>query len=96
MPLYIYICRCNCGNYSTTHHIQSKIQTRHVPQEQTFKHKNIYKNSFDFVHRSSLLFLNVTLCTGFQYVKSTFVFRSEKGKNNQSKAEKDEKRLRKV
>jgi hypothetical protein len=45
----ICICRCNCGHYSTTNHTQSKIQIRHVSQEQTFKHPNIYKNSFDFV-----------------------------------------------
>jgi hypothetical protein len=42
-----------------------------------------------------LLFLKVTLGTGFQSVKSTFVFR-RKDKNNQSKAEIDERRLRKV
>ena len=45
--------------------------------------------------RVGLLFLKVTLGTGFQSVKSTFVFK-RKGKNNQSKAEIDEKRLRKV
>ena len=43
--------------------------------------------------RVGLLFLKVTLGTEFQSVKSTFVF-GEKGKNNQSKAEIDEKRLR--
>jgi hypothetical protein len=37
-----------------------------------------------------LLFLKVTLGTGFQSVKSTFVL-ERKGKNNQSKAEIDEK-----
>jgi hypothetical protein len=45
--------------------------------------------------RVGILFLKVTLGTGFQSVKPTFVFR-RKGKNNQSKAEIDEKRLRKV
>ena len=45
--------------------------------------------------RLGLLFLKVTLGTGFQSVKSTFVL-ERKGKNNQSKAEIDEKRLRKV
>jgi hypothetical protein len=30
----------------------SKIQIKHVSQEQTFKHTNIYKNSFDFVPKS--------------------------------------------
>ena len=43
-----------------------------------------------------LLFLKVTLGTGFQSVKSTFFSLERKGKNNQSKAEIDEKRLRKV
>jgi hypothetical protein len=45
--------------------------------------------------RLGLLFLKVTLGTGFQSAKSTFVFR-RKDKNNQSKAEIDKKRLRKV
>jgi hypothetical protein len=35
--------------------------------------------------RVGLLFLKVTLGTGFQSVKSTFVFRKRKDKNNQSK-----------
>ena len=43
----IRICRCNCGHYSTTHHTQSKIQIRHVSQEQTFRHID-KKNSFVF------------------------------------------------
>jgi hypothetical protein len=38
----------------------------------------------------------VTLGTGFQSVKSKFVLLERKGKNNQSKAEIDKKRLRKV
>jgi hypothetical protein len=46
--------------------------------------------------RLGLLFLKVTLGTRFQSVKSKFVFRRKKGKGNQSKAEIDEKRLRKV
>jgi hypothetical protein len=46
--------------------------------------------------RVGLLFLKVTWGTGFQGVKSTFVFRREKGKSNQSKAAIDEKGLRKV
>jgi hypothetical protein len=46
--------------------------------------------------RVGLLFLKVTLGTGFQSVKSTFVFRRKKNKSNQSKAEIDEKRLREV
>jgi hypothetical protein len=41
--------------------------------------------------RVGLLFLKVTLGTGFQSVKSTFVVRKEKYKNNQSKAVVDEK-----
>jgi hypothetical protein len=41
--MHICICRCNCGHYSTTHHTQSKIQIRHVTQEQTFKFIDIYK-----------------------------------------------------
>jgi hypothetical protein len=45
--------------------------------------------------RVGLLFLKVTLGKRFQSVKFTFVFR-KKDKNNQSKAEIDEKRLRKV
>jgi hypothetical protein len=75
----IHICRCNRGHYSTTHHNQSKIQIRHVSQEQTFKHIDTKKNSFLFLFlRVGLLFLKVTLGTRFQSVKSTFVFRSEK------------------
>jgi hypothetical protein len=76
MPIHIY--RCNCGHYSTTHHTQSKIQIRHVSQEQTFRHTSIYKNSFDFVPKSRSHIPKVTLGTGFQSVKSTFVFRREK------------------
>jgi hypothetical protein len=64
-----------------------------ISQEQTLKHTNIYENSFDFVPKSRSPIPKVTLGTGFQSVKSTFVFR-RKGKNNQSKAEIDEKRLR--
>jgi hypothetical protein len=44
--------------------------------------------------RVGLLFLKVTLGTGFQSVKSTVVFRRKKNKSNQSKAALDEKRLR--
>jgi hypothetical protein len=47
-----------------------------VSQEQTIKHIDTYKNSFLFL-RIDLLLLKVTLGTGFQSVKSTFVFRSE-------------------
>jgi hypothetical protein len=43
--------------------------------------------------RLGLLFLKVTFGTRFQSVKSTFVFRREKGKSNQGKAAIDEKRL---
>jgi hypothetical protein len=62
------------------------------------KHSNTYvpmKIVLFLFLRFGLLFLEVTLGIGFQSVKSTFVFR-RKGKNNQSKAEIDEKRLRKV
>jgi hypothetical protein len=59
------------------------------------KHTSIYKNSFDFVPNIRSSIPKVTLGTGFQSVKSTFVFR-RKGKNNQSKAAVDEKWLRKV
>jgi hypothetical protein len=49
----IHICRCNRGHYSTTHHNQSKIQIRHVSQEQTFKHIDTKKTiSFFFVPKS--------------------------------------------
>jgi hypothetical protein len=48
-----------------------------------------------FFLRVGLLVLKVTLGTGSQSVKSTFVL-ERKGKNNQSKEEIDEKRLRKV
>jgi hypothetical protein len=74
----IRICRCNCGHYSTTHHTQSKIQIRHASQEQTFRYTNIYENSYDFVPNSRSPIPKVTLDTGFQSVKSTFVFRREK------------------
>jgi hypothetical protein len=46
--------------------------------------------------RVGLLSLKVTLGTGFQSVKSTFLSLERKGKNNQSKAEIDEKRLRRA
>jgi hypothetical protein len=60
-------------------------------------HIDTYKNSlFVLSLRFGLLFLRVTLGTGFLSVKSTFVFRREKCKSNQSKAAIDEKRLRKV
>jgi hypothetical protein len=58
-----YLCRCNCGHYSTTHHTQSKIQIRHVSQEQTFKHTNIHENSFAFVPKSRSPIPKVTLGT---------------------------------
>jgi hypothetical protein len=92
------ISRCNCGHYSTTHLTQSKIQIRHVSQEQPFKHTIFFaKIVFILFLRAGLLFLKVTLGIGFQSVKSTFVLKLEgKGKNNQSKAEIDEKGLRKV
>jgi hypothetical protein len=90
----IGICRCNCGHYSTTHHTQSKIQIRHVSQEQITNHTNTYKNSFVFVpkirfpipkghfrHRISKCEIHICLI-------------ERRGKNNQSKAEIDEKRLR--
>jgi hypothetical protein len=92
-----YLCRCNCGHYSTTHHTQSNIQIRQMSQEQTLKCIDTYKNSFFYLLlRVGLLFLKVTLGLGFQSVKSTFVFLERKDKNNQSKAEIDGKRSRKV
>jgi hypothetical protein len=69
------ICRCNYGHYSTTHHTQKKIQIRHVSQEQTFKRIDTYKIVLFLFLRVGLLFLKVTLRTGFKSVKSTFVFR---------------------
>jgi hypothetical protein len=55
-----------------------------------------YKNSFVFVFLVlGLLVLKVTLGTGFQSVKSTFVFR-RKCKNRQSKEEIDEKSLERI
>jgi hypothetical protein len=75
----MHIYRCNCGHYSTTHHTQSKIQIRHVSLEQTFKCMDTYiKNSLFLFLRFGFLFLKVTLGTGFQSVKSTFVFRRKK------------------
>jgi hypothetical protein len=56
--IYLYLClyvyaNVICGHYSRTHRTQSKIQIRHVSQEQTFKHTKIFtKNSFDFVPKS--------------------------------------------
>jgi hypothetical protein len=76
MPIHIY--RCNCGHYSTTHHTQSKIQIRHVSQEQTFKRIDTYKNSFVFVPKSGSPISKVTLATGSQSVKSTFFFRRKR------------------
>jgi hypothetical protein len=62
-------------------------------------HKNKHSSSYIPIKivlilflRVGLLFLKVTIGTRFQSVKSTFVL--GKGKNNQSKAEIDEKRLR--
>jgi hypothetical protein len=74
----IRICRCNCGHYSTIHHTQPKIQIRQISQEQTLKRIDTYKNNFIFVPKSRSPIPKVTLGTGFQSVKSTFVFRSEK------------------
>ena len=71
----IHICRCNCGHYFTTHHTQSKIQIEQISQEQTLKRIDTYKNSFVFVPNSRSPIPKVTLGTGFQSVKSTFVFR---------------------
>jgi hypothetical protein len=73
------ICRFNYGHYSTIHYTQSKIQIRQVSQEQTLKRIDTCKNSFVFLFlRVGLLFLKVTLGTGFQSVKSTFVFRMKR------------------
>jgi hypothetical protein len=46
--------------------------------------------------RLGLLFIKVTLGTGFQSKESTFVFRREKVKIIRVKVATDEKRLRKV
>jgi hypothetical protein len=74
----ICICRCNCEHFSTTHHTQSKIQIKQISQEQAFKHIDTYKNSFLFVPKSRSPIPKVTLGTGFQSVKSTFVFRKKR------------------
>jgi hypothetical protein len=91
----ICICRCNCGHYSTTHHTQSKIQIRHVSQEQTSKHKNIYKNSFDFVTKSRSPIPKGHFRHMISKCEIHICLQKRKGKNNQSKAERVEKRLRK-
>jgi hypothetical protein len=54
-----------------------------------------YKNSFVFVPKSRFPIPKITLGTRFQSVKSTFSSEG-KCKNNQSKADIDEKRLRRV
>jgi hypothetical protein len=57
----------------------------------------LYKDILgDVESQLGLLFLKVTLGKRFQCVKSTFVLRSEKGKNNQSKAAIDEKSLERI
>jgi hypothetical protein len=61
------------ADYSTTHPTQSKIQIRQVSEEQVFKHID-KKIVLFLLLRIGFLFLNVTLGTGFQSVKSTFVF----------------------
>jgi hypothetical protein len=57
-------------------------------------HIHLY-NKIVFFLRIGLLFLKVTLGTGFQMWNPHLSLEGE-GKNNQSKAEIDEKRLRKV
>jgi hypothetical protein len=88
--------RCNYGHYSTAHHTQSKIQIRHVSQEQTFRHTNIYKHSFDFVPKSRSPIPKGHFRYRISKSEIHICLYKEKGKNNQSKAGIDEKRLRKV
>jgi hypothetical protein len=90
----ICICRCNCGHYSTTHHTQSKIQITHVSQEKTFKHIDTYKNSFVVVSKSRSPILKGHFRHKISKVWNPHLSLEEKGKNDQSKAEIDEKRLR--
>jgi hypothetical protein len=96
MNLFIFmpicICRCNCGHYYTTHHTQSKIQIRHVSQEQTFKYTNINKNSFDFVPKCRSPIPKGHIRYKISKCEIPICLQKEKGKNNQSKAEIDEKR----
>jgi hypothetical protein len=47
-------------------------------KNKTFKFIDIYKNSFIFVPKSRYPIPKVTLGTGFQSVKSTFVFRRKR------------------
>jgi hypothetical protein len=47
-------------------------------KNKTFKFIDIHKNSFIFIPKSRSPIPKVTLTTGFQSVKSKFVFRSEK------------------
>ena len=77
-----------------------------IPLNQRHKSDKYHKNKHSSIQilmkivlilflRVGLLFLKVTLGTWFQSVKSKFVL-EWKGKNNQSKAAVDKKRLRKV
>jgi hypothetical protein len=58
--------------------LNQKSKIRHVSQEQTFKRIDTYKNSFVFVPKSRSPIPKVTLGTGFQSVKSTFVFKKKR------------------
>jgi hypothetical protein len=88
----IRICRCNCGHYSTTHHTQSKIQIKQVSQEQTLKH--IDKNSFVFVPKSRSPIPKGHFRHRISKCEIHICLLERTCKNNQSKAEIDEKGLR--
>ena len=78
--------------HSSSHSTKDLNQTNTIRTNIQVHRYYIYNIVFLFL-RVGLLFLKVTLGIGFQSVKSTFVFR-RKDKNNQSKAEVDEKGLR--
>jgi hypothetical protein len=78
-------CIWSCGHYSTTHHTQSKIQIRHLSQEQTFKHTNIYENSFDFVPKSRSPIPKGHFRHRISKCEIPHLSLERKGKNNQSK-----------
>jgi hypothetical protein len=78
----------------SSHSIKDPNQTS-IIRTNTQAYRYLYKNSFVFLFlRVGLLFLKVTLGTGFQSVKSKFVFRRKKVRVIRVKQKIDKKGLR--
>ena len=80
--------------HNSSHSIKDPNQTS-IIRTNIQVHRYLYKKIVLFLFlRVGLLILKVTLGIGFQSVKSKFCLYKEKNKNNQSKAEIDEKRFK--